>query len=307
MMAGIRKSDGSMYAPLESDLLRIFVAFAQAGNVTHAADRLGRTQSAVSMQVRKLEDVVGVALFERGPRGVALTMDGKRLLPYARRIVGLVDETTAAMRTAPLDGPVRVGIPEEYNQTVLPNALAAFAELHPGIEVTVLCGYTSQQLAALEADVLDLAIIFDWCDGVSGEVLAIDPTVWVSSVGHNRHLERPVPVAVYWLKDSSWCRDFALRSLERHTIPYRIAYTCDTSGGLRSAVASGLTIAPLSRSNIPPGARELTTADGFPPIDSSRVVLKRNPRRGGPAIDGMADMIRKSFGPLAVPADQAFG
>src|SRR5690606_37074805 len=216
-----------MYPPLESDLLRIFVAVAQAGNVTHAAERLARTQSAVSMQVRKLEDSVGAVLFERGPRGVSLTPEGKRLLPYARRIVGLVDETTAVMRTAPLDGPVRVGIPEEYNQTVLPNALAAFAEIHPNIEVTVLCGYTAQQLAALEADQLDLAIIFDWCDGISGELLAVDPTVWVASAAHGRHLERPVPVAVYWR--SSWCRDFALRSLERHTIPYRIAYTCDTS------------------------------------------------------------------------------
>ena len=305
MMPGIRKSDGAMYPPLESDLLRIFVAVAQAGNVTHASDRLGRTQSAVSMQVRKLEEVVGVTLFARGPRGVALTPEGQRLLPYARRIVGLVDETTAAMRAVPLDGPVRVGIPEEYNQTVLPNALAAFAEIHPDTEVTVLCGYTAQQLAALEADELDLAIIFDWCDGVSGELLAIDPTVWVTSVAHNRHLERPMPVAVYWR--SSWCRDFALRSLERHAISHRIAYTCDTSGGLRSAVVSGLTVAPLSRSTIPPGTRELTAAEGFPPIDSSRVVLKRNPRRSGPTIDGMADMIRKSFGPLAPAADQAFG
>lgn len=294
-----------MYPPLESDLLRIFVAVAQAGNVTHAGERLGRTQSAVSMQVRRLEEAVGVSLFARGPRGVALTAEGRRLLPYARRIVGLVDETTAAMRAAPLDGPVRVGIPEEYNQTVLPNALAAFAEIHPHIEVTVLCGYTAQQLAALDADELDLAILFDWCDGIAGEVLAIDPTVWVTSLAHGRHLERPAPVAVYWR--SSWCRDFALRSLERHAIAYRIAYTCDTSGGLRSAVASGLAIAPLSRSNIPPGACELTVADGFPPIDSSRVVLKRNPRRGGPAIDGMADMIRKAFGPLAASADQAFG
>ena len=157
-----------MYPPVESDLLRIFVAVAQSGNVTHASERLGRTQSAISMQVRKLEDSIGATLFERGPRGVTLTADGKRLLPYARRIVGLVDETTAAMRSAPLDGPVRVGIPEEYNQTILPNALVAFAETHPGIEVTVLCGYTAQQLEALEADELDLAIIFDWCDGVTG-------------------------------------------------------------------------------------------------------------------------------------------
>ena len=294
-----------MYPPVESDLLRIFVAVAQSGNVTHASERLGRTQSAVSMQVRKLEDSIGATLFERGPRGVTLTADGKRLLPYARRIVGLVDETTAAMRSAPLDGPVRVGIPEEYNQTILPNALVAFAETHPGIEVTVLCGYTAQQLAALEADELDLAIIFDWCDGVAGELLAIDPTVWVVSGAHERHLERPVPIAVYWR--SSWCREFALRSLERHAIDYRIAYTCDTSGGLRSAVASGLTIAPLSRSNIPPGARELTTADGFPSIDSSRVVLKRTRRHARPAIDGLADMIRRAFQPPTVSSGDPSG
>lgn len=305
MMAGIRKSDDAMYPPLESDLLRVFVAVAQAGNVTHAGEKLGRTQSAVSMQVRKLEEAVGMALFERGPRGVALTVEGMRLLPYARRIVGLVDETTAAMRTLPLDGPVRVGIPEEYNQTVLPNALAAFAETHPGAEVTVFCGYTAQQMEALEADELDLAIIFEWDGGISGELLAIDPTVWATSVTHNLHLERPVPVAFY--RRSVWCREFAQRSLERHAIPYRVAFTSDTSGGLRSAVASGLAIAPLARSNIPPGARELTAADGFSLVDSSRVVLKRNPRRGGPAIEGMADMIRKSFGPLILPDDQAFG
>ena len=265
-MAVIRKSDGDMYPPLESDLLRIFVAVAQAGNVTHAGEKLGRTQSAVSMQVRKLEEAVGVALFERGPRGVALTMEGARLLP---------------------------------------NALAAFAETHPGAEVTVFCGYTAQQMEALEADELDLAIIFEWDGGISGELLAIDPTVWAASVTHNLHLERPVPVAFY--RRSVWCREFAQRSLERHAIPYRVAFTSDTSGGLRSAVASGLAIAPLARSNIPPGARELTAADGFSLVDSSRVVLKRNPRRGGPAIEGMADMIRKSFGPMVLPDDQAFG
>ncbi len=285
-----------MYPPLESDLLRTFLAVAEAGNVTHAADRLGRTQSAISMQIRRLEDSFGSLLFERHPRGVALSGEGQRLLPYARRIVGLIDETSTAMRAAPLDGRVRVGIPEEYSQTILPDALAAFAEMHPDTEVTVLCGYTSQQLSALDADELDIAVIFDWRDGIAGEVLAVDPTVWVTSVSHQRHLERPIPIAVYWR--SNWCRDFALRSLEQHVLPYRIAYSCDTSGGLRSAVTSGLAIAPLCRSNIPPGARELTAADGFPPVDSSRVVLKRNPQRNGPVIDGMAEMIRRSFTPL---------
>ncbi|MDX3929831.1 MAG: LysR substrate-binding domain-containing protein [Shinella sp.] len=285
-----------MQLPLESELLRTFLVIADTENFTRAAEAVGRTQSAVSMQVRRLEDVIGKPLFGRGPRGVALTEEGRRLLPYARRIVGLVDETTAAMREKPLDGPVRIGIPEEYSQTILPRALAAFSERHPAVEVTVLCGYSSQQLAALERDELDLAVVFDWNGRTGGEVLGIDPTVWVTSATHERHLMKPLPVALYW--NSNWCRDFAIRSLENHAIAYRVAYSCDTSSGLRMAVSAGLGVAPLARSNIPPDGRELTQADGFPPIDSSRVVLRRNPYHSSPAVDGMVDMLRTAFQPL---------
>ncbi len=285
--------------PLESDLLRMFVTVADAENVTRAADTLGRTQSAVSMQVKRLEEVSGTVLFDRGPRGVALTDAGRRLLPHARRIVALVDETSASMRSLPLDGPVRVGIPEEYNQVVLQRALAAFAERHPATEVTVMCGYSSQQMAALESGTIDLAVVFD-CNGQGGEVLAVDPTVWVTSVAHDCHLRRPVPIAIYW--NSNWCREFAIRSLDSHAIDYRVAYSCDTSGGFKGAVIAGLAIAPLSRSNIPPGCRELTPADGFPTIDASRVMLRQSADRSSPAITGLGDMLREAFRPLAGPA-----
>ncbi|MFB9948112.1 LysR family transcriptional regulator [Rhizobium puerariae] len=285
-----------MALPLESDLLRSFLVVAEVRNVTRAALRLGRTQSAVSMQVKRLEEVVGKPLFERGPRGVHLTEEGLRLEPYARRIVGLVDETTALMQTTPLDGTLRIGIPEEYSQTILPHALSAFAERHPATEVTVECGYSSQQLQALENGELDLAIIFDWNNDKSGEVLAIDPTVWVASTAHEVHLQRPLPIAVY--RRSDWCREFAIRSLERHSIAYRIAFTCETSGALRSAASAGLGVAPLSRSSIPADCRELTQEDGFPPVDFSRVLLKRKAYRSRPAVDALAETIRKAFAPL---------
>lgn len=286
-----------MQVPLESDLLRVFLIVAEAGNVTHAASDIGRTQSAVSLQLKKLEESIGKPLFERGPRGVALTDVGRQLLPYARRIVGLMDETTAAMRRRPLDGLVRIGIPEEYGHTVLPRALAAFAESHPSVDVTVMCGYTAQQMAALENDALDLAVVFDWSTQVQGEVLFIDPTVWATSSVHRLHERNPIPIAVYGR--SSWCTDFAIRSLEQHSLPYRIAYSCDTSGGLKIAVTAGLGIAPLSRSNIPPDCRELTMEDGFPPIDSSRVVLRRNAYHSSPAVESMADVIRSAFRPVS--------
>ena len=286
-----------MTVPLDSDLMRSFLEVADSGSVTRAAEAVGRTQSAVSMQIRRLEEALGQALFERQSRGVTLTARGAQLVPYARRVVGLLNEAATALREKPLQGPVRVGIPDEYSDTVLPRALAAFAERHPGVEVTVRCDYSAPQLAALETDELDLAVIYDWRATAGAEVLGHDPTVWVTSVTHGQHLRWPLPIALYLRSD--WCRDFALRSLDQHGIGYRKAFECDTSSGLRIAVRSGLAIAPLSRSTIPPDCRELTTDDGFPLVDSSRIVLRRNPRGSSPAIDGLAAMLRDAFRPLS--------
>ncbi|HEX9857915.1 MAG TPA: LysR family transcriptional regulator [Paracoccaceae bacterium] len=298
MMGAIDPAYGKpMTYPLDSDLMRAFLAVADSGSVTRAADEIGRTQSAVSMQIRRLEDSLGQSLFHRLPRGVELTPRGAQLIPYARRVVALLDDAATALRVRPLDGPVRIGIPEEYGETVLPQALAAFAERHPAVEVTVRCDYSAPQLAALEAGELDLAVVFEWNRVTQGEVLCVDPTVWVTSIAHGQHQRRPLPVAAYFRSD--WCREFAIQSLDRQGIEHRIAFECDTAGGFRIALRSGLAVAALSRSTIPPGCRELTAEDGFPIVDSSCVVLRRNPRGSSPAIDGLAEMIRLAFRPLA--------
>jgi DNA-binding transcriptional LysR family regulator len=283
--------------PLDSDLMRAFLAVAETGSVTAAAGRIGRTQSAVSMQIRRLEESLGQPLFHRLPRGVSLTARGLQLMPYAQRITGLLDEAATALREKPLVGPVRIGIPDEYAETVLPRALAAFSERHPAVEVTVRCDFTSPQLQALQDDGLDLAVVYDVGTARGAEVLAVDPTVWVTSIGHAQHLQAPVPVGVYFRSD--WCRDYALRSLETHNIVWREAFECDTSGSLRIAVRSGLAISPLSRSTIPPGCRELTEEDGFPVVDRAHVVLHRNPRGTSAAIEGLAETVREAFRPLA--------
>ena len=108
-----------------------------------------------------------------------------------------------------------------------------------------------------------------------------------------------MPISVYFHSD--WCRDFALRSLDQHGIAWRSAFECDTSSGMRVAARTGLAIAPICRSTIPDGCRELTAPDGFPTIDQSRIVLRRNPRGSSPAIDGLAAMLREAFAPLARP------
>ena len=283
----------AMTVHLDSDLLRTFVAVAEASNFTKAAEQVRRTQSAVSMQIKRLEEMVGEPLFDRGSRGVSLTRKGQDLIHNARRIVSLLDETAASMRAEPLDGPVRIGIPEEYSYSILSRALGAFAKRHPKVEITVRYAHSASQMEALEAGELDLAVVFEWQDFSDGEILMRDPTVWVTSNVHLQHEEQPLPVALY--NRGGWCKDFALKSLEDRGHAYRVAYTSDTTGGLKLAVASGLAIAPVSRSNIPPDCRELTAAEGFGDIDASNVVLHRAPGEATEAINGMAEAIREAF------------
>lgn len=286
-----------MLPSLNSELMRSFLAVADSGSVTCAADHLGRTQSAVSMQIRKLEESLGQSIFVREPRGVRLTERGNQLIPYARRVVGLLDEAATALREKPLSGPVRVGIPDEYVQSILPSILASFSQRHPETLVTVRCDFSAPQLAALRADKVDLAVIYQGYREDKGEVLAVDPTVWVTSVSHSQHLHRPLPISIYFSSD--WCRDYTLHSLEQIGIDYYAAFECDTSASLRSAVVNGIAVAPLSRSSIPPGCRELTAEDGFMTIDNARVVLHRNPAGTSPVIDAMIVTLRDAFCPLA--------
>lgn len=278
---------------LESDLLRTFVAVADLENFTRAADAVGRTQSAVSMQMKRLEEMVGDTLFERGPRGVALTRRGGELLVNARRIVALIDETAASLAAPALGGRVRIGIPEEYGASVLTRALSAFGNVHPGVEIMARHACSSLQKAALERGDIDIAVVFEWEHTPEGEVLMVDPTVWATSDVHRIHEQTPMPIALY--DNSGWCMDFAIRSLESRGLAYRVAYRSDTSGGLKLAVESGLAIAPLSRSNIPVGCRELTAADGFGDIDASNVVMYQRAGAKNAAVAGMADAIREAF------------
>lgn len=284
-----------MTLPLDSDLLRTFLAVADTGNLTRAADTVRRTQSAVSMQIKKLEDLLGFALFERHSRGVVLTAEGRRLVDNARRIVALLDDTAAALRQPALQGSVRIGISEEYINSTLPKALGAFAAIHPNVEVTVQQGHSMSNLTSLDAGEIDIAVVFEPGGRTRNEVLMVDPTVWSTSDQHATHERRPLPIATYTHYEGGWCDDLAMRSLKKRGIESRVAYVSRTSSGLIAAVVSGLAIAPMSRSAIPAGCRELTEEDGFGIIDMSNVVLRTKPDNRSPTIDAMADAIRRAF------------
>jgi DNA-binding transcriptional LysR family regulator len=161
--------------------------------------------------------------------------------------------------------------------------------------VTVRQETSMANSAALAAGELDIAVVFEPGGRTRSEVLMVNPTVWATSEQHGTHLRQPLPIATYTYAEGGWCDDLALRSLTTRNIENRVAYVSRTSGGLIAAVVSGLAIAPLSRSTIPPGCRELTEADGFGIIDMSNVVLRTRRGNRSPTVDAMADAIRRAF------------
>ncbi len=298
-----------MTPALESDLLRTFLAIADTGSFTRAAETVGRTQSAISMQMKRLEAAVGQPLFARQARGVRLTDPGERLLAEARRIVRLLDRAADALRGPPVEGAVRVGVPEEYGATLLPGVLARFADRHPGVQVSVRCETSQAFGPALERGELDLAVLVSDQGGSGpasrGEVLFHDPTVWATSVRHLAHERAPLPLAMF--ERDCWWRDWALRLLDERGRAYSVAYASASIAGIQAAVASGLAVGVLGQSTLPPGVRRLTPEEGFSDLPASTVVLRLG-HGGSGAVDSMAAAIREAFrapagAPLAaVPA-----
>lgn len=260
---------------LDLEGLRVFLAIVERGGVTSAAERVARTPAAVSMQLKKLEDILGRKLFERGPRGMSLTADGERLLGPARRMAALQAETLAAFRGPALSGAVRVGLIDDFGGARLTEALAAFSRTHPEVEVAVTLGPTETLYKKLEDGRLDFSLL------TPGGVTPWRPTdlpvheealVWVGAAGGAAHRRAVLPIAV---ADSgcAW-RRMAIDALDRAGRPYRIAYTSDFYIGQKAAVSADLAVAPLPRSVVEPSFEVLSGAHGFPEAGRCRIGLR---------------------------------
>lgn len=278
---------------LDSDLLRVFVAVTDAGSVSGATTSLGRTQSSVSVRIGKLEAITGQTLFLRQARGVRLTAAGEKLLVRARRVLSALAEAEAALVADPLAGTVRIGVPEEYGAAVLPKMLARFAQTHPDVEVTVSCEPTAELERALNAGELDLGVLVIDSGRLVGELLAYDPTVWVTSTRHEAHTADPLPLAMF--AQDCWWRDWALKTLDDRGRAYRLAYTSRSVAGIQAAVISGLAVGVLARSTMPRDVRMLGEEEGYSELPGSAVVLRRAEPAHSGAAEGMATAIRSAF------------
>jgi len=272
---------------LDIDQLRTFITIAETGSFTKAADVVHKTQSAVSMQMKRLEERVGKPIFARDGRASRLTDEGDRLLDYARRIVKLNMEAVASLASAELSGRVRLGVPDDYADRYLPEIMARFSATHPNVELTVVCDPSTDLIDRIDTGDLDLAIITD-CEMINREteIIRREQLLWVGSSRHPVHLEDPVPLAL-GRQTCNW-RQEAISMLQAAGRPFRILYTSSNSTAVSAAVLSGLAISVLPESGLRPGMRVLGPSDGFPTLAPCRIGLLRNRHEASPLADALA-------------------
>lgn len=261
---------------LDLDLLRAFLAVAENGGFTAAARLLNRTQSAISMQIRRLEETAGAVLFDRGRRTVRITRDGEALLGYARRMIALNDEALATVKRGQVEGAVRLGCMDDYATRVLPALLAQFAADHPQVAVEVHTGLTSELLKHLGSR-FDLVLAMHAAGEGGGTPLRRERPVWATSRVSDAADRDPLPLALY--PQGCMFRQWAMQSLDAGARRWTIAYMSPSLGAVEAAVASGLAVSVFKSGTVARSLRILTPRDGFRRLPNVDIALHRAPSR----------------------------
>lgn len=274
---------------LDLDLLRSFVSVVDAGGFTRAAERVHRTQSTVSQQIKRLEDEIGKPVLVRDGRQVQLTEDGEVLLSYARRILALVEEAHDVVTRQVHAGAVRLGVPEDFAAYRLTRVLARFARTHPGLRLDVRSGQSLHLQRDLDNGEIDLALIKRQVGEKGGIASWPERVCWVTSKAHPIDGERgSVPLAGF--PPGCIYRQRAIHVLESAGRAWHMAYTSSSLTGIQAAVAAGLGVSILAEMAIQKEHQVLTARDGFPPVDKTELALVAGPQVS-PATRRLADCL----------------
>ena len=278
---------------LDLDVLRTFVAIAETGSFTLAAGSVFRTPSAVSMQIKMLEDILGASVFLRDARSVTLTQEGEMLMGYARRMLALNREAVSKFIVPDIAGVVRLGSPDDYGERILPTVLKRFAKTHPAIAVDVIIDMSGNLRRRLAERQLDITLLTARNNVPSdAEVLLTEPIVWGGAKGGCAHLRDPLPVSL-WEEGCVWRAD-ALDALGRAGRNYRVAYMSAHTAGQRAAILSDLAIAPLPKSFIGEEIVALGPDEGLPLLSNYNLAMIVAPDASAP-VQAAADHIRATF------------
>jgi DNA-binding transcriptional LysR family regulator len=276
---------------LDPDLLKAFVAVADHLSFTRAAVTLNRTQSAVSMQIKRLEDRLGVGLFNRTKANVDLSAAGEGLLGYARRILTLNEEAVGRLAERKLDGVVRLGVMDDYGSFIVPPLLSSFLAGYPKIHIEMETGLTSSMPARL-GETYDIVIAMHPEGRGEGEFLRREQAIWAASPSQTIEEQQPLPVALY--PQGCLFRKWAIEALDAVKRPWRLAFVSHSLAAVESVAALGLAVTVVKGGTFPSRLRPLSDRDGMPPLPAADICLHRaaNLSRAGALL---ADHLRTSI------------
>ncbi|HDZ46622.1 hypothetical protein LCGC14_0159910 [marine sediment metagenome] len=278
---------------LDSEVLRTFVTIAESGSFTRAAQQLFRTPSALSMQIKRLEEILGQAMFIREARHVRLTAEGEVLLGYGRRLLKLNAEAVTQFLAPTIEGRVGLGITDDVVGRILPTVLAQFARSHPAVQVDVEVGRSKDLLARLDEGELDLALVMAGGPGQAarGDIVHSEPLVWAGREDGVAVQRTPLPVTLAQ-PGCAW-RRITLNALDQAGIAYRIAYSCDHCAGQEAAMLADLAVTAFPKSLVRPPLKRLHN-DSLPPLGDYQVALVK--RAGsGDASEVLAERVIEAF------------
>ena len=282
-----------MSLELRISLLRTFSAVADTGSFTQAGEAVHVTQSAVSMQMKRLEEIVGHPLFRKKGRAIRLTPAGETLLEHAQRILSAHDEAVSAFASPDMFGRIRFGCSEEYTSRFLPRVLADFRKAFPRIRVELYSATSPELTRMLAAEELDLFLRGCRQSGEGGRVIHREPLVWAASRRGTVHMEDPLPLALY--HEGRFCREWAIEALRKVKKRYWIAFVSHSVSSILAAVRAGLAVAPIGAGALDDSFHVLGPESGFPLLPVSELSLHESPSADRELVECFSRFVVASF------------
>lgn len=278
---------------LEIDLLRSLVAVAAHRNFTRAAQSVGRTQSAVSLQIKRLEEIVGKRLFDRSRQSVSITHVGETLLVYANRILAANDAALSHIQRPEAAGIVRVGAPDDYATFLLPPILSDISKDHPRLKFEVSCDNACDLLPMLEQGDLDVVVATHPPNAVAGQIARYEPLHWVASPSY---IDDPrTPLSLVLFPSGCVCREIALDALKQIDRPWHVAYSTRSIGLMEQAMLEGSGVSVMEASIIPQSLKIIDGQTGFPAL-SEVVISVHQSETSEPHVALVADILLAKLG-----------
>ncbi|WP_151637829.1 LysR family transcriptional regulator [Noviherbaspirillum aerium] len=267
---------------LELDVLRTFAAGVDIGNFARAAEKIGRSQSAVSLQMKKLEEQLDIAIFEKQGRSLALTGAGRALYDYAKRMLELNEEAVGAVRGIAVDGEVRFGMSVDFENTWLPATLARFTRSHGNVTVEIRMDRNAVLAARVDRGEVDIALLFAHDAGLNSERVADVGMIWIGRPDLAWKPEQPLPLLL--LEQPCLFTQAALQALDAARIKWRVAVTSPSLGGLWAAAEAGMGITVRSAVSMPRGLADLGSTLALPSLPGIGLCIKQSEKAGSQAV-----------------------